>query len=205
MALGKRWQREHIREHFYRMAKSEGYRSRASFKLKQLNKRYGLLRRGDVVVDLGAAPGGWLQVAMEAVGEDGFVLGVDVQKIAKFPSSNVATIVADITKQETRGVIKAGIPRAADIVVSDASPSISGVRDVDQARSIELARAALSIAEDVLAPGGKFLVKVFQGEMFDDFLKDVKQKFEFVKVSKPMASRKGSAEIYVVGKGFKRL
>jgi 23S rRNA (uridine2552-2'-O)-methyltransferase len=185
------------------MAKSEGYRSRASFKLAQLNRRYGLLRRGDVVVDLGAAPGGWLQVAMEEVGGAGFVLGVDIQRISEFPGKKVATIVTDITKPETRELIKAEIPRAADVVISDASPSISGVWDVDHARSIELVTAALGVAEHVLAPGGKFLVKVFQGEMFNDFFSEVKRKFDFVKVSKPMASRKGSAEVYVVGKGFK--
>lgn len=202
--MGKRWQQERKREHFYLIAKSEGFRSRASFKLKQMNKRYGLLRRGDVVVDLGAAPGGWMQVAVEEVGGDGFVLGVDIQQIAKIPRKNVATIVADITNPETLETIKKIIPRAANVVISDASPSISGVWDVDQARSIELVRAALAVAEGVLTPGGKFLVKVFQGEMFNDFLNEVRQRFEFVKVSKPMASRKGSAEVYVVGKGFKR-
>lgn len=201
--MGKRWQKERKREHFYRMAKSEGYRSRASFKLKQLNKRYGLLRRGDVVVDLGAAPGGWLQVAAEEVGGDGFVLGVDIQQIAEFSQKNVATIVADITNPEISELIKKQMPRDADVVISDASPSISGVWDVDQARSIELVIAALKIAGSVLAPGGNFLVKVFQGGLFNDFLREVKQRFEFVKVSKPEASRKGSAEVYVIGKGFK--
>jgi len=202
--LGKRWQQDRKHEHFYRMAKSEGYRSRASFKLKQLSKRYGLLRRGDVVVDLGAAPGGWLQVAAEEVGEKGFVLGVDIQQIAKFPGSNVATMVADITNPETLEKIKKTTPRAVDVVISDASPSISGVWDVDQARSIGLVSSALGVAEGLLSPGGNFLVKVFQGGMFNDFLDEVRKKFEFVKVSKPMASRKGSAEVYVVGKGFKR-
>ena len=154
--------------------------------------------RGAVRVDDSEA------VAVEEVGGGGFVLGADIQQIAKFSRSNVATIVADITKPETRELVKAGIPRAADVVISDVSPSISGVWDVDQARSVELVRSALGIAEGVLAPGGKFLVKVFQGEMFNDFLKEIRQRFEFVKVSKPMASRKGSAEVYVVGKGFKR-
>ena len=200
--LGKRWVSERKREHFYRMAKREGYRSRAAFKIKQLDRRYGLLRKRDVVVDLGAAPGGWLQAAREAVGDHGFVLGVDLQPIAKLPYENVSTLVADITKPETRELIKAALPRSANIVISDASPSISGVWGVDHLRSIELARAALGIAE-VLAPGGKLLVKVFQGESLDEFLSEVKQGFEFVKVSKPIASRKGSAEVYVIAKGFK--
>ncbi len=202
--MGKRWQQERKSEHFYRMAKSEGYRSRASFKLKQLSDRYDLLRHGDVIVDLGAAPGGWLQVAAEEVGGGGFVLGVDIQPIAKLTRKNITTIVGDITKPVTRDLIKSEIPRLADAVISDVSPSISGVWDVDQARSIELVTAALGIAEEVLATGGNFLVKVFQGENFNDFLSEIKRKFEFVKVSKPMASRKGSAEVYVVAKGFKR-
>jgi len=200
--LGRRWTRERRREHFYRMAKQLKLRSRAAFKLQQLDRRYGLLRRGDVVVDLGAAPGGWLQVSRERVGDEGFVLGVDIQQIAKLPYDNITTLVSDITDEATPELIRKKLPRAADIVLSDASPKISGVWDVDHARSIELARAALAIAGAVLAPGGRLLVKVFQGDLFDDFVSDVKMKFSFVKVSKPAASRKGSAEAYVIAKGF---
>ena len=184
------------------MAKRAGYRSRAAFKVKQLDRRYGLLRRGDIVVDLGAAPGGWLQVARDRVGDEGLVLGVDLQPIAKLPFDNVVTLAADITDETTPEMIRNKLPRAADIVLSDASPKISGVWDVDHARSIELARAALAIVGTVLAPGGRLLVKVFQGEMFEDFVGDVRRKFGFVKVSKPMASRKGSAEAYVIAKDF---
>lgn len=202
--MGRRWQRERKREHFYRLAKLQNYRSRASFKLKQLNQRYGLLRRGDVVVDLGAAPGGWMQVALEEVGGEGFVLGVDVQRIEKFPQKNVATLVADITSPTVREKIREMLPRPADAVISDASPSISGVWDLDQARSVELVKAALEIAEAVLAPGGNFLAKVFQGAMMADFLELVRKRFDFVKVSKPLASRKGSAEVYVIAKGFRK-
>jgi 23S rRNA (uridine2552-2'-O)-methyltransferase len=169
----------------------------------QLNKRYDMIRGGYVVVDLGAAPGGWLQVAREIVGEEGFVLGVDIQPIARLHYSNVVTLVADITNVETPDAIKEKLPRDADVIISDASPSISGVWDVDHARSIELAKAALSIAEKVLTPGGGLLIKVFQGDLLDDFLSEVRRRFEFVKTSKPVASRKGSAEIYVIGKGFK--
>jgi len=185
------------------MAKSEGYRSRATYKLKQLSDRYGLMRRGAVVVDLGAAPGGWLQIALEEAGGNGFVLGVDLQKISKINGKNVETIVADINKSETREMIREKIPRPADAVISDAAPSLSGVPDVDQSRSLELVMSALGVAEGVLAPGGNFLVKAFQGSMLEEFLKEVRKSFEFVKVTKPMASRKGSAEVYVVGKGFK--
>ena len=194
--------RERKHEHFYRMAKRSGYRSRASFKVKQLNKRYNLLQRDDVVVDLGAAPGGWLQVAREEVGEGGFVLGVDLQEIAKLPYENVKTIVADITDASTPELTRNNLPRAADVVLSDASPKISGIWSVDHTRSVELARAALTIAEQVLAPGGRLLVKVFQGEFFEGFVGEVGKKFEFVKISKPLASRKGSAEVYIIAKGF---
>jgi len=200
--LGRRWALERKREHFYRMAKQLKLRSRAAFKLQQLDRRYGLLRRGGVVVDLGAAPGGWLQVSRERVGDGGFLLGVDLQQIAKLPYDNIITLVSDITDEATPELIRKKLPRAADIVLSDASPKISGVWDVDHARSIELARAALAIAGAVLAPGGKLLVKVFQGELFDDFVSEVQKKFSFVKVSKPAASRKGSAEAYVIAKGF---
>jgi len=198
-------QRERKREHFYRMAKRAGYRSRAAYKIKQLSERYNLLQRGNVVVDLGAAPGGWLQVAREEVGQEGFVLGVDLQKITKLPYENIKTIVADITDTSTPELTRTNLPRAANVVLSDASPKISGVWSVDHARSVELARAALTIAEQVLAPGGRLLVKVFQGEFFEGFVGEVRRKFEFVKISKPPASRKGSAEAYVIAKGFKRL
>jgi len=196
--------RERKREHFYRMAKRAGYRSRAAYKIKQLNERYNLLQRGDVVVDLGAAPGGWLQVAREEVGEGGFVLGVDLQEITKLTYENVKTIVADITDASAPEMTRNNLPRAANAVLSDASPKISGVWSVDHARSVELARAALTIAGRVLAPGGRLLVKVFQGEFFEDFVGEVRGKFEFVKISKPLASRKGSAEAYVIAKGFKQ-
>jgi len=196
--------RERKREHYYRMARRAGYRARSAFKLKQLNRRYKLIRRGDVVVDLGAAPGGWLQVAREEVGEKGFVLGVDLQGIAKLPYENVKTLVADITDTSTPELLGNNLPRAADVVLSDVSPKISGVWSVDHARSVELARAALTIAERMLAPGGRSLIKVFQGEYFEDFVSKIREKFEFVKISKPPASRKGSAEAYVIAKGFKR-
>lgn len=202
--MGRRWQLERKRDHFYRMAKSEGYRSRAAFKLKQLDERYHLLAAGQVVVDLGAAPGGWLQVARERVGDGGFVLGVDLQAIAKLPYENVTTLVADITDASTPELIRAKLPRQADVLLSDASPDISGIWDVDHARSMELAEAALAIADAALAPGGKLLLKVFQGEMFEELLSKVKQRFNSVRVTKPAASRKRSAEVYIVAEGFRK-
>jgi 23S rRNA (uridine2552-2'-O)-methyltransferase len=184
------------------MARELGYRSRAAFKLLQLNRRYGLLKRGDVVVDLGAAPGGWLQVARQKVGEEGFVLGVDILPIRPLPYENVLTLVADITEEQTALLILQSLPRKADVVLSDASPQISGVWGVDHLRSVELCKSALRICEKVLKEGGNALVKIFQGEEFDSFFSEFSKKFDFAKVSKPEASRKGSAEMYLIGKGY---
>ena len=185
------------------MAKRAGYRSRAAFKLSQLNRRFGLLRRGDVVIDLGAAPGGWLQVAREAVGSRGFVLGVDLQPIERLPWTNVKAIVADLTNPLTPELILQNLPRQADVVLSDASPKLSGIRSIDHERSVELAKAALEIAGVGLKEGGDLLVKVFQGDRFAGFLGELERKFKLVKITRPLASRKGSSEVYVVAKGFK--
>lgn len=193
------------REHYYRMAKKMGYRSRAAFKLIQLDERYGILRAGDVVVDLGAAPGGWLQVAAERVGERGFVLGVDIQPVKPLGLPNVRTIVADIRDPSTPDAILRLLPRPADVVLSDASAKVTGVWSVNHARSIELVLSALEICRRVLTEGGRALVKVFQGERFAEVLEGFSKSFEFVKVSKPMASRKHSSEVYIVGKGFRRV
>ncbi|MEM2866542.1 MAG: RlmE family RNA methyltransferase [Candidatus Hadarchaeales archaeon] len=194
------WRRE---EAYRRLARKMGYRARSAFKLKQLSSRYSLLHRGEVVVDLGAAPGGWMQVSREEVGEEGFVLGVDLQPIPPFQEPNVRTLVGDLLDPSTAELILSHLPRKADVLLSDASPKISGVWRVDHARSLELAEAALRLAEKVLREGGKALIKVFQGEGLEDFLREFRRRFEFTKVSKPPASRKGSAEVYVVGKGYR--
>lgn len=199
--MGKRWQRDKKRDYYYKKAKEEEYRSRAAYKLKQLNKKFKLLKRGDVVVDLGAAPGGWTQVAREIVGDTGFVLGVDKQGIKPFPQENVALIKADFTSPEVeeRIINKVG---EAGVVISDASPDISGVWSIDHYRSLELASNALNLCKKILKPGGNFLVKLFQGEDFEEFIREVKRHFKYVKVSKPKASRARSAEVYVIGKRF---
>jgi 23S rRNA (uridine2552-2'-O)-methyltransferase len=153
----------------------------------------------DVVVDLGAAPGGWLQVARKIVGEKGFVLGIDTSDIKPLGHPNVYTIVGDIRGPETSKKIRAILPRPADVVISDVAPRVSGIWEVDHARQVELAEYSLQIVTSVLKVDGNFFVKVFQGDLFDQFLKTVKRYFSVAKIVKPKASRTESAEIYVLG------
>ncbi|MCK4933060.1 RlmE family RNA methyltransferase [Candidatus Bathyarchaeota archaeon] len=197
------WLRERKRDYYYRKAKEEKYRSRASYKLLEVVWKYHFLNEGDVVVDLGAAPGGWLQAARKTVGGEGFVLGVDFNIIQPVEEANVCAIIGDITQPETIKKIKEILPSLADAVISDVSPNVSGVWEVDHARQIELARSSLAIAAEILRSGGNFFVKVFQGDMFDDFIREVKNYFRRVKIIKPKASRAKSAEIFVLGMGMK--
>ena len=200
--MPKGWIKERKREYYYRKAKEEKYRSRAAYKLLQAEKKYHFMKPGYVVVDLGAAPGGWLQVSRELVGEKGFILGVDLKHIPPFDLPNVYTIVGDITDPQTTSEIKGVLPRSADVVISDVSPNISGIWELDHARQIDLARKSLQIAVSVLKPNGSFFVKVFQGDMLNEFLKEVKQHFIFVKLIKPKASRAKSSELYILGLDF---
>lgn len=201
-SLTRRWLRERKRDAYYRLAKEEGYRSRAAYKLLQTVKKYRFIGEGDVAVDLGAMPGGWMQVARELVGEGGYVLGVDTEPIKPFGWPNVRSIIGDITDPECLDLIQEKLPRRADAVLSDVSPNISGIWEVDHARQIDLARASLRIAINVLCPGGSFFVKVFQGDLFMDFVGEVKRYFDFVKVVKPKASRRKSSEAYVLALGL---
>ncbi|MBU7014632.1 MAG: 23S rRNA (uridine(2552)-2'-O)-methyltransferase [Theionarchaea archaeon] len=186
---------------YWRRAKKEGYRSRAAYKLMQLNKKFGLIRKGDTVLDVGCAPGGWMQVAREIVGESGYVLGVDLQNIPPFEESNVEALQADITRNDILTTIKER-KEVFDVVISDISPNISGIWDVDHFRSVELSEKALGLAVELLRSRGNFLVKVFQGEGTQDFFAKVKAHFSYTKVSSPEASRKSSAEVYIIGKHF---
>lgn len=201
--MPKAWMQDRKRDYYYKKAKEEKYRSRGAYKLLQTVQKYHLIKDGDVVVDLGAAPGGWVQAARKIVGSKGFVLGVDLKSIEPFSEHNVRTIQGDISEQETLQRILEFIPRQADAVVSDASPNISGVWEVDHARQIDLAQNALDIALETLRPSGNFFVKVFQGDMLDDFVKKVKNHFQDVKVIKPQASRGKSSEMFVLGTHLK--
>jgi len=163
------------------------------------------MKTGDVVVDLGAAPGGWMQASRNIVGDNGFVLGVDVKPIEPFSDENVRSVVGDVTESETVDVIRELLPHVADVVVSDVSPNVSGVWELDHARQVDLARKSLQVAVRVLRVGGNFFLKVFQGDMLDDFVYEMRQCFDFVRFVKPRASRRESAELYVLGLGLKRL
>jgi 23S rRNA (uridine2552-2'-O)-methyltransferase len=201
--LPKAWIQNRKRDYYYQKAKAENYRSRATYKLSQTAKKYHFIRRGDVVVDLGAAPGGWIQAARKIVGKTGFVLGVDLKPIEPFPQQYVRTIVADFAEPQTLEQILDFLPRKADVVLSDASPNISGIWEVDNARQIDLAAKALKIALNVLRPRGNFFVKVFEGDMLPEFVKKVEKSFGVVKVVKPKASRARSSEIYLLTMSLK--
>lgn len=187
------------RDKYYWKAKDEGYRSRAAYKLFQINKKHKVIKEDDTIVDLGAAPGGWLEVAKELSG--GRVVGVDLRKIT--PIEDVETIVGDITADRTIEKILGLVGQAGtDVVICDAAPNLSGNWSYDHGRSIDLTRSALGCAKKILKPGGNFVVKVFQGDMFKEFLEEVKDNFTYTRSYTPKASRSQSAEIYVIGKKF---
>jgi 23S rRNA (uridine2552-2'-O)-methyltransferase len=167
-------------------------------------EKYSFIKLNNIVVDLGAAPGGWLQIARQIVGEKGFVLGIDKKEIMPLTYSNVHTIVEEIKDPNIVKRIKVILPGLADVVLSDLSPNVSGIWELDHPRQIELAEKSLNIAFSILNKKGNFLVKVFQGELFDEFRKKIKKGFRFSKIVKPKASRAKSAEIYLLGMDFKR-
>ncbi|MBS7648724.1 RlmE family RNA methyltransferase [Candidatus Bathyarchaeota archaeon] len=201
--MSKEWLARRRRDYYYRRAKEENYRSRAAYKLMQAVEKYGFIKTNDVVVDLGAAPGGWLKVARQFVGKKGFVLGVDIKEIEPLNYENVFTIIGDIREADIISRIKALLPRPADVVISDVSPNISGIWELDHTRQIELAECSLQIACSILNKGGNFFVKIFQGEFTNQFLRRVKGFFSQVRVVKPKASRKESAEIYILGLNYR--
>ena len=198
------WVKNRKREHYYRKAKKEKFRSRASYKLLQAVKKHSFIKLGYVVVDLGASPGGWTQAARKLVGDSGFVLAVDLKLIEPVDAPNVRTIIGDVAEPQTIQNILEFLPRSADVVVSDVSPNVSGIWELDHARQIDLASQSLRIATSILRSGGNFFVKVFQGRTTNKFIDEVKQHFSFVKRVKPKASRSKSAELYVLGMNFRK-
>jgi 23S rRNA (uridine2552-2'-O)-methyltransferase len=201
--LPKAWIRERKNEYYYKKAKEENYRSRATYKLVQANEKHGFIKLRDIVVDLGAAPGGWIQAARKMTGKHGFVLGVDLKPIEPFTQEYIRTIIADFTEPEAIDLILSFLPRKADVVLSDAAPNITGVWEVDHARQIDLATQALQIAESILSPNGNFFVKVFEGDLLNNFIESMKPMFEEVKLVKPQASRQKSSEMYILAQGLR--
>lgn len=191
-------------DRYFQQAKKAGYRSRAAFKLLEIDKKFHLFKQGAVIVDLGGAPGGWSQVALKAVGTSGFVVAVDLEVLKPFNAKNCVTLQADLTAPETVVRIQAELTHPTDIVLSDMAPKTSGVPFQDHVRSMELASCALNVANQLLRPGGSLVVKVFPGEDFATFKKRLKTQFDKVNEFSPEATRRSSKEIYLIAKGFKR-
>jgi 23S rRNA (uridine2552-2'-O)-methyltransferase len=193
----KQWLRRHVTDPFVRKAKEQGYRSRAAFKLLEINEKANFLRPGALVVDLGAAPGGWSQVAAEKVGARGRVVAIDLLPIA--PITGVTVLRADFREK----ILDEQLAGAkADAVLSDLSPNLSGIPGVDQARALELLLSAMDFCRRNLRPEGVFVAKAFHGEAFEELVSRLKNEFTRVKVIKPTASRGESAETYVVSRGL---
>ncbi|MCQ3828468.1 23S rRNA (uridine(2552)-2'-O)-methyltransferase RlmE [Microbulbifer elongatus] len=197
-----RWLREHFNDHYVKQSQKDGYRSRASYKLQELQEKDRLIKPGMTVVDLGAAPGGWSQVAVELVGHKGRVLASDILPMDAL--AGVDFVQGDFTEQEVFDELleKLGEERA-DLVISDMAPNMSGVRAVDQPASMYLVELAVDMARQTLKSGGAFVAKVFQGEGFDELIRDLRSQYQSVVTRKPGASRPRSREVYVVARGFK--
>ena len=198
----ERWLREHFGDAFVRQAQALGLRSRAAFKLLEINERDRLLRPGQVVVDLGAAPGGWAQVAADKVGKHGRVIALDLLPIE--PLAGVTVLQGDFTEQAVLDRLLGELEgRAVDLVLSDMAPNLSGMKAVDQPRAALLAELALECAREVLRPGGDLLLKMFQGEGFDPLLAELRAAFAKVVVRKPKASRPRSREVYLLARNYR--
>lgn len=196
------WLREHVEDPYVKQAQRDGYRSRASYKLLQLNEKDKLIRPGMLIVDLGSAPGGWSQVAGRLVGDKGTVVATDI--LPMDPVKNVDFIQGDFTEEAVLNQILALLEgRKPDLILCDIAPNITGIDVADQASSMYLVELALDMTRQVLKPKGDFVAKVFQGAGSDAYLKELRTCFEKVLIRKPAASRARSREVYVVAKGFK--
>ncbi|MCL1088303.1 23S rRNA (uridine(2552)-2'-O)-methyltransferase RlmE [Shewanella profunda] len=201
-ASSNRWMLEHFDDHYVKLAQKRGLRSRAAFKLEELQQKDQLIRPSMTVVDLGAAPGGWSQVAVKLVGDKGKVIACDI--LPMDPIVGVDFLQGDFREDK---VLQALLTRVGedkvDVVLSDMAPNMSGSDGVDQPRAMYLVELALDMCHQVLAPNGSFAVKVFQGEGFDEYMKAVKEAFKVVKTRKPDSSRARSREVYLVATGYK--
>lgn len=198
------WIEQRRKDHYFKLAKESGYRSRAAFKLSQIIKSYRFVRKSDQVVDLGAAPGGWTQVLIETVGSEGYVFAIDIQPIKPLESSQADVIELDIASTSAIEYLNKKLPEHVDVVVSDISPDVSGIWDLDHYRQIHLAKISFQITKRFLKFGGNFLIKVFQGNELEDFIKEFKKYFRQTRIIKPKATRTSSSELYLLGLGFKK-
>ena len=197
-----RWLQEHVNDPYVKQAQKDGYRSRSSYKLIELNDKDRLIRPGMLILDLGSAPGGWSQVAGKLVGDKGRVLATDILPMDAV--NNVDFIQGDFTDEAVFNQILEALNGAKpDLIISDIAPNISGIESADQGTSIYLVELALDMVRRVLKPKGNFVAKVFQGTGSDAYIKDVRTSFEKVTVRKPAASRPRSREVYLVARGFK--
>jgi len=190
-------------DHYYRKAKAQGLRARSAFKIEEIVRRHRLLDPGKAVLDLGAAPGGFLQVLAEIVGERGAAVGVDLEPIRNLGKAWVKTALLDLRAPDAMDRIRALHPGRFDLVTSDMAPKTTGVKVTDEARSLELCRIALGVARATLKLGGSFVTKVFMGGDFPIFRREVAEAFSEVRVVRPQATRESSFEVYVVGKGLR--
>lgn len=192
--MGSQWGADR----FYKKAVSEGYRSRAAYKLRDIQNRFNIIRNDDNIIDLGAAPGSWMQVLRELTG--GEIIGIDLNPIASIEGTKTITgdFTTDVVQQKITSIV-----HEVNVVVCDASPKLSGQKSYDQARAVALSEEALLFAIKVLKPGGNFVVKSFQGEMFHDLLELARENFYSVKVYRSRAARRGSSEAYIIAKNFK--
>lgn len=197
----KGWLKEHFDDHYVKRAQDEGVRSRAVYKLEELDQKDNLLKPGITMVDLGAAPGGWSEYAAKKVGHKGKIIATDILDMDYL--DGVEFIQGDFREDAVlEKLLNAMDNRKADLVISDMAPNISGVDAIDQPASMYLVDLALDLARQILKPGGHFVVKVFQGEGFEEYKKDVKSSFKVLKIRKPKASRPRSREVYIFGQGF---
>lgn len=190
------------KDHYFQRAKQRGFRARSAFKLEELVERFGLLRPGARVLDLGAAPGGFLQVVARAVGPTGLAVGVDLVPLRRFTEAWVRTGVVDVLADDAQAQVEALAPGPYDAVLSDMAPKTTGIRGTDEARSVRLAERALELARALGKPGGSFVTKLFMGGEFEGFRARLREAYREVKVVRPEATRSASVEIYLVGLGL---
>ncbi len=197
-----RWLKEHFADEYVKRAQKEGWRSRAVYKLQEIDDKDRLLKRGATIVDLGAAPGGWTQYAMHKVGDDGLVIGLDILPMDGVAGAQI--ICGDFREPEVLVELEQALAgRQIDLVMSDMAPNTSGIKGVDQPRTMYLVELAVSFAQNHLKEGGCFLTKLFQGEGFDALLRELRSQYTSVATRKPKASRGRSPELYILAKGFK--